>query len=144
MNQRTKIAAAVATGLLVMVGCDSPDKVSGRLDDTKHVAAKYRTATRTVDVTRTKCRNVVKTSMIGKTTVTRTEVQCSPVKVGTRTEQYTESVRPARWCIELDNVNGKGRRDNRWYEVNAATYRAWSGKEEGTKIKDMTVIRKGC
>lgn len=129
----TTLAACAGGG-----GATAPT-ASGRLDDTKHVrgsAAKTTTATRTVPTYTTQC----KTTKVGKSSSTR----CNKVQTGTRTETYTKVLKPskpAKWCVELDRVNG---RDDVWFRVTADTFNKWHGQREGKKVRRMPYLSEGC
>lgn len=150
INRSAVSSALTATAaLFVLASCGGGgNSVSGNLDDTKHKAVKFKSAVRSVDVTRKQCSSarVKHTSGSGKTKRTwyANETKCRNVKVGTRTERYRKTVSAAKWCVELDNVNGKKSDDDQWYTVSQVTYLKWSDRDEGIRIKDMGYLRSGC
>ncbi|MEV3856024.1 hypothetical protein AB0J38_17075 [Streptomyces sp. NPDC050095] len=72
---------------------------------------------------------------------TETSQDCKKVQHGTET--YTRVLRRARWCVELDNVGGKPKKDDVWYEVSSADYHRASGIAEGKKIT-FEPVGTGC
>lgn len=150
-NRRAVASALTATAALFVLsscGSDGGNSVSGNLDDTKFRAAKFRSAERTVNVTSTRCSNVKVKHTSGSGKAARTwyadERKCKDVKIGTRKEHYRKTVAAAKWCVELDNINGKKSDDDQWYAVSQATYLKWAGRNEGTKVKNMDYTRSGC
>lgn len=133
MNRKTSaLVAGTATALVFgLVGCGAsePSKVSGALDDVKHlrsVAAKTKQVPKTKKVCTRRVKGVCKSS------ATRPD--------GTKTETI-KPAKPARWCVELDNVNGDKDRDDVWFEVSSGTYNKWDDEDEGVKVVDMTYSR---
>ncbi|MCH0560245.1 hypothetical protein [Streptomyces sp. MUM 16J] len=124
--RRTALALAVLAAAAALTTCDGASSVSGRLDGTRHLPQQTRRATRPRMVKR--CRpgttRVRHTSGRGskKRTWYTTEhtTVCSKVRQGTET--YRKVIRPERWCVELDDVNGKKSRDEIWYQVERGTY----------------------
>ncbi|MCI3278109.1 hypothetical protein [Streptomyces cylindrosporus] len=107
-----------------------PETVSGLRDTVRHVSRKTVSDTRAHLVR--KCapatRRVRHTSRSGTGSHRTTRVwystehyrSCKKVRQGT--ERYQRVVRPERWCVSLDDVNGVGSRDDVWYRVTRETY----------------------
>ncbi|SCF77316.1 hypothetical protein [Streptomyces sp. Ncost-T10-10d] len=138
------------SGLRDGTASSPPDRtVSGLRDDIRHITRKTATGTRprTVERCTTRVRKVKHTSSTGSTRKTRTWYtndsykDCEKVQQGTRS--YTRVVRPARWCVELDNVGGNPAEDDVWYEVESAVYHKATQIEEGSKLS-FTPLRRGC
>ncbi|QNJ57691.1 hypothetical protein SEA_KEANU_86 [Streptomyces phage Keanu] len=162
MNRKASaiIAGLTATAALGLVGCsgDDPAKASGLRDDVKHVKATKavtKPATRTVvdyrNDCQTKFRTVTKSSGTGTSRRTWTEQEpyqdCTKVRVGTHQESYTKTVKaakPAKWCVELDDVNGDKDADDQWFRVSSGVYADQAAKNEGAKVTDMEYQHKGC
>jgi hypothetical protein len=129
----------------------SPDTVSGLRDSVRHLAAKTTRATRPHLVR--KCtsatRQVRHTQRTGtgthRTTRTwyTTERYQSCKKVRSGTETYTRTVRPQRWCVSLDNVDGDTARDDVWYQVTPATYGTARDANEHARM-EFTPTGTGC
>ncbi|QIY97221.1 hypothetical protein HEP87_28565 [Streptomyces sp. S1D4-11] len=129
----------------------SPDTVSGLRDSVRHLAAKTTRATRPHLVR--KCtsatRQVRHTQRAGtgthRTTRTwyTTERYQSCKKVRSGTETYTRTVRPQRWCVSLDNVDGDTARDDVWYQVTPAAYGKARDADEHARM-EFTPTRTGC
>ncbi|MFJ7490850.1 hypothetical protein ACIQZB_06270 [Streptomyces sp. NPDC097727] len=125
--------------------------VSGLRDDIRHITRKTATGTRPRMVERctTRVRKVEHTSSTGRGSTRKTRTwytddsyeDCKKVQQGTRS--YTRVVRPARWCVELDNVGGNPAEDDVWYEVESAVYHKATQIEEGGKLS-FTPLRRGC
>jgi hypothetical protein len=138
---RTATAAVTAALAIVLAGCSGDDTrtASGRLDDTKYtkaVKAVTTTDTRTVPTYENKCKTTRSKN--------RSTTSCSRVKTGTKTETYTRTLKPgksAKWCVELDGVNG---RDDVWFRVSQSTHAKWNDKPEGVKVNKMPYTAKGC
>lgn len=159
MNRNAVTAGISAILLLGLVGCSAgssgdDNRVFGRLDDVKHIKASKavtKPSTRTVvDYERTcSMKPVVKSSGSGKTrrTWTETKQDCNRTRVGSHQVAYTKVVKPAkpaRWCVELDNVNRDSNADDQWFTVDALVYNKWADRREGSKVKRMPYLRKGC
>lgn len=151
MNRKTAAALTGSATALVLgaVGCSGGTAtVSGNRDDVKHVMAITRAATRPVyrNECQTKWRTVSKTTGSGKTRSTSTSRQsyqdCHQVQSGT--ENYTKTVTPEKWCVELDNVNGDKTADDRWYNVTSSTYHKWASRRGGAVINKMIFNHSGC
>ncbi|MFF4205706.1 hypothetical protein ACFYZ8_34220 [Streptomyces sp. NPDC001668] len=111
----------------------STDKVAGLRDDLRHVTRKVQHGTRPRLV-----RTCTKPTLGKRKSRTRT---CTWVRRGT--EPYTRVVRPERFCVELDNVNGEPTRDDIWFEVDRATYTRAQGVTEGDRIA-FEALASGC
>ncbi|MFG2624364.1 hypothetical protein [Streptomyces sp. NPDC048473] len=129
-----------------------PDRtVAGLRDDIRHITRKTATGTRPRMVERctARVRKVKHTSSTGKGRTRKTRTwytndsykDCKKVQQGTRS--YTRVVRPARWCVELDNVGGNSARDDVWYEVESAVYHKATQIKEGAGLT-FTPLRRGC
>ncbi|MGW1976470.1 hypothetical protein [Streptomyces sp. NPDC001889] len=127
------------------------ESVKGLRDDVRHVAKKTENATRPHMVTT--CTTVPKrvkhtsSSGSGKRRTTRTwytteqSKSCTTVEQGTET--YKRTVRPERWCVELDDVNGDRNRDDVWFRVTPDTYDKTLATPEGDLV-EITPSGKGC
>ncbi|MGW1500503.1 hypothetical protein ACWCQW_18300 [Streptomyces mirabilis] len=129
----------------------SPDTVSGLRDSVRHLAAKTTRATRPhlVKKCTSATRQVRHTQRTGtgthRTTRTwyTTEHYQSCKKVRAGTETYTRTVRPQRWCVSLDDVDGDTARDDVWYQVTRATYAEARGTDEHARM-EITPSGTGC
>ncbi|MFF1562523.1 hypothetical protein ACFVY1_03165 [Streptomyces sp. NPDC058293] len=119
------------------------DHVRGLYDAVRHLPRKTVKATRAhmVKECDPATRKVKHTSRSGSGKRKRTRTwytterynQCHKVRKGS--ERYTRVVRPERWCVRLDDVNGKSRKDDRWFRVSPATYSEVHGKAEHARVK---------
>ncbi|MFI0966458.1 hypothetical protein ACH4S8_34460 [Streptomyces sp. NPDC021080] len=66
---------------------------------------------------------------------------CKQVRTGTET--YRRVVRPQRWCVSLDDVNGDPEKDDVWYRVSATTYNTAVGTDKHARM-DFTPTGSGC
>jgi hypothetical protein len=147
MKVRTAGVVGVSA-LALLVGCSSETpKASGLVDgDTKHTAAVKAVAAKTHKTSKQeqkykkectrrvkgKCKATVKVPDGFKTvTVTVTDKPGKPYKA-------------AKYCVQLDNVNGHKDDDDVWYNVSGTTYTAYKLKSEGNEIKDMEYNHEGC
>lgn len=64
-------------------------------------------------------------------------------KTYTGTKVVTKVLRNETWCVQLDNLNGKRRKDNRWFTVTSTVYLKAAGMVEGKRIS-FTPIHSGC
>jgi hypothetical protein len=147
MRRSALFVAILAVGA-ALAGCDSePRTVSGVLYDTRHVAEQTRAATRPHMVKR--CHSATKRvrHTSGSGAAKRTWYTNEPTTVCTRvrqgTETYREVVRPERWCIELNDVNGKKTKDFLWYRVSRNMYNRTSGVKAGSHLT-IEPDRDGC
>lgn len=107
-----------------------PDSVSGRRDAVRHLPVRTARAIRPHLVRKctTGTRRVRHTSSSGTGTRRRTRTwytteryrSCRKVRSGT--ESYRRVVRPEKWCVRLDDVDGDKARDDVWYRVTSAVY----------------------
>ncbi|MFK0023672.1 hypothetical protein [Streptomyces sp. NPDC090798] len=129
----------------------SPDTVSGLRDSVRHLARKTTRATRPhlVKQCTSATRQVRHTQRTGtgthRTTRTwyTTERYQTCKKVRRGTETYTRTVRPQRWCVSLDNVDGDPAKDDVWYQVTPATYDEARGTDEHARM-EFTPSGTGC
>lgn len=131
MKRNGFIAVASAGAVaLMLTACGEAPKVDGVQDDTRHRAA----VTQRVQVqdTSRQCASYKN----GKCTSWRT--------VNTGSHWETRTVRPERWCVELDNVNGDRGRDDVWFTVSFGTYNDATDRDEGDQVTDMPYQREGC
>ncbi|MER6332883.1 hypothetical protein ABT298_26905 [Streptomyces sp. NPDC001034] len=124
---RTTLTAAVLVIAAALGGCDDePRKVSGLLDSTRHVHALTGLATRAHMVKRCHSGSKRVRHTSGRGGDKRTWYTDEPTTVCTKVRQGTETyrrvIRPERWCIRLDDVDGKDSRDDVWYRVDNNTY----------------------
>ncbi|MFJ9814179.1 hypothetical protein ACIRU3_02715 [Streptomyces sp. NPDC101151] len=127
------------------------DTVSGLRDTVRHLSAKTARATRPHLVRKctTGTRRVRHTSSSGTGTKRKTRTwystehyrDCKKVRSGTET--YRRLVRPEKWCVRLDDVDGVRTRDDVWYEVTDVTYRDALGTDEHARM-EFTPAGTGC
>ncbi|MER7394717.1 hypothetical protein ABT381_04280 [Streptomyces sp. NPDC000151] len=123
------------------------DGVTGLRAGVRHVTKKTVKATRPHKVK--KCtlatKRVKHTKRSGRTKktwyTTERYDKCRKVRQGTET--YRRVVRPERWCVKLDDVNGRRGKDDVWYRVTHATYTTALGKDEHDRMR-FTPTRTGC
>lgn len=144
MNRKMNAVAVGTTALVLsLTGCfggdDEGGKASGLFDEVKHSAYKAgkpaKTHTRTVTGTKQQC------------TGTGTKRVCTTVpdvKTETVTDRPAVAAKPAKWCVELDDVNGNKDDDDQWFTVTSEVHGAHADKNEGAKVTDMKYLRKGC
>ncbi|MFF2205604.1 hypothetical protein [Streptomyces sp. NPDC058145] len=128
-----------------------PDTVSGRRDTVRHLSVKTARATRPHLVRKctTGTRRVRHTSSSGTGTRRRTRTwytterhqSCRKVRSGT--ESYRRVVRPEKWCVRLDDVDGDRARDDIWYRVTSAVYDDALGTNEHARM-EFTPAGTGC
>lgn len=140
---RATIAGTTAALALTLTGCfggdDEGGKASGLRDDVKHTAYKAgkpaKTHTKTTTGTKRQC------------TGTGTKRVCTTVpdvKTETVTDRPAVPAKPAKWCVELDDVNGNQDDDDQWFTVTSGVYADQVTKNEGAKVTDMKYLHKGC
>ncbi|MFJ3639455.1 hypothetical protein ACIPRD_06870 [Streptomyces sp. NPDC090108] len=122
--------AAVLLSTLTACGLDAPDPVSGLKDDLRHVPRKTAPATRPHLVKQCSAEDVRvgHSSTTGSRGHRRTRTwyttehrrTCHDVRQGT--ESYTKEIRPERWCVRLDDVNGDRGQDDVWFRVDHGDY----------------------
>lgn len=148
---RAPLAVAFLVGALTACGSLGERTVSGLRDDVQYWPEKTVADRRPHMVKQCTIGNerVKHTSSTGSGKSRRTQSwytterrqSCKNVQKGT--ERYNRVVRHTRWCVELDNVNGKSSRDDRWFEVNASTYHTAVNTKEGDKLS-FTPLSSGC
>lgn len=145
---KTGVVATGITGAFLITACSGGTAtVSGNLDGTHYLPSRPAVttiATHQVPVYSRHCTTKSKTVTTGtgkfKKTSSKTYQDCKNVRTGYRTEHYTHVLRgaqSAKYCVELDNVNGHKNKDNVWYEVDASTFHKWAYKHEGAKVRKM-------
>ncbi|MFI6876816.1 hypothetical protein ACIBL6_25610 [Streptomyces sp. NPDC050400] len=126
---------------------DRDDKVSGVRDAVRHTTRKTAKGTRPhyVKKCETETRKVKHTQRKkGRTRTWYTTDRyrdCDKVRKGTET--YTRVVRPERWCVRLDDLNGKKAKDDVWFRVAPAVYSKVNGADDRTRVT-FEPISKGC
>ncbi|MFJ8822811.1 hypothetical protein ACIREE_13615 [Streptomyces sp. NPDC102467] len=126
---------------------DRPVKVAGLRDSVRHVGRKTARSTRPhlVKKCATDTRKVKHTRRSkGRTKTwyaTEKHQDCKKVRKGTET--YTRVVRQERYCVRLDDVNGKPRKDDVWYRVRPATYSEVNGADDRAKVT-FEPVAQGC
>ncbi|KOV63539.1 hypothetical protein [Streptomyces sp. MMG1121] len=131
----------------------TPDAVAGLRDSVRHVTRRTTTATRPhlVKTCTTKTREVrhSTSSGSGKKRHTRTWYtddhyqDCHQVRHGTET--YRREVRPERWCVRLDDVNGDPGRDDVWFRVTRTDYDTASTADDRARLRFVPVFPdNGC
>jgi hypothetical protein len=120
-----------------------PDVVHGLRDTVRHMPRKTTDATRAHLVR--KCtpttERVRHTTRSGTGTHRTTRVwyttahheSCRKVRQGT--ERYRRVVRPERWCVSLDDVNGHTSQDDVWYRVTRETYDQVLAADEHARVE---------
>ncbi|MFE5004769.1 hypothetical protein ACFRJ3_09045 [Streptomyces sp. NPDC056696] len=119
------------------------DQVRGLYDAVRHLPRKTVKGTRAhmVKECDPATRKVKHTSRSGSGTRKRTRTwyttehykQCHKVRKGSET--YTRVVRTERWCVRLDDVNGKRAKDDLWFRVSPATYSEVRNKDVHARVK---------
>lgn len=139
MNRITRATLAGTSAALVLglVGCSGGStEVKGKRDDLRQIAAKVEKSH--TEVKPNKVRECAAKDKKGNCTRWR------EVTRGTKSVKVVDSpAKPAVWCVELDNVNGKSTRDDRWYEVTSTVYQDMADKNEGDKVK-FKYLTTGC
>ncbi|MEV5608538.1 hypothetical protein [Streptomyces sp. NPDC052225] len=126
---------------------DKDVKVTGLRDSVRHVTRRTRKASRPhyVKKCETESRRVRHTSRSkGRTRTwytTESYRDCEKVRKGTET--YTRVVRKERWCVRLDDVDGKPKRDDVWYRVSPATYSQVNGADDRAEVS-VEWLSQGC
>lgn len=126
----------LAVGGLLIAACSSgPSTVKGKRDDLRQISA---VSEQSHYKTEAKTKRVCVSRKNGRCTsyVTRPD--------GTkRVKVIDRKAKPAVWCVELDDVNGKRTRDDRWYEVTSTVYLKMAHKNEGDRVK-FNYLATGC
>lgn len=131
------LVAGLVTGGLLVASCSSgPTTVKGKRDDLRQITA---VAERShIEVKPNKVRECVAKDKKGKC------IRWDMVTRGTKSVKVIDrKAKPAVWCVELDDVNGKRTRDDRWYEVTSTVYLKMAHKNEGDKVK-FEYLTTGC
>ncbi|MEU8028689.1 hypothetical protein AB0C13_08600 [Streptomyces sp. NPDC049099] len=122
---RTRLGAAGLTALLLaaLTACggtsdDAPDPVHGLKDTVRHTARTTTRATR---------------PHLVKHCTTGTHRTCRKVQDGTET--YRKELRPERWCVRLDAVDGDRKRNDVWYRVDRADYDRIMAADDHTSVQ---------
>ncbi|EST29475.1 hypothetical protein [Streptomyces roseochromogenus] len=123
-------AAAHPGTAAAVTASPSPDPVRGIKDTVRHLTRRTTRATRPRLVRRctTGTRQVRHTARSGSGSHRRTRTwyttehyqNCQKVRSGTET--YRKELRPERWCVRLDDVNGDRKRDDVWFRVDRTDY----------------------
>ncbi|GAA2302769.1 hypothetical protein OKJ48_35645 [Streptomyces kunmingensis] len=126
---------------------DRPVEIAGVRDSVRHVTRRTTKGTRPhlVKKCATDTRKVKHTRRSkGRTKTwysTERHQDCKKVRKGTET--YTRVVRQERWCVRLDDVNGKPAKDDVWYRVRPATYSEVNEADARAKVT-FEPIEQGC
>ncbi|QNR52025.1 hypothetical protein phiRKBJ001_83 [Streptomyces phage phiRKBJ001] len=129
---RLKGMALVPVAALALTACgaDGPSEVTGTRDDVRKVAAVKEVSHRQQDTKRVCTRRI--------------NGSCKSYRNDTVWRKVVDRPgRPARYCVELDNVNGDVGRDDVWYTVHQHDYIKALFKAEDAGLK-FTPIREGC
>lgn len=142
---KTAVFTAGIAGALALTACSGggTSTVSGRLDDTKYVKSVKAIPAKTHKETRKEPKNKRECSRYQKGVCKsyRTVSDGFRTVTVTVTDKPGSSGKAAKYCVELDDVNGHNDQDDQWYEVSWSTYQKWSGKDEGVKVKKMEYQR---
>lgn len=144
MNRKAIATAGVAVLAATLTACGGSgvvtlDAVEGNRDDLRYV--KQVTKMRQVDIKSRQCRVVTDTRVVNGKSKVVASTKCKDVKVGTRQEAY--QVKPPKWCVELDAVNGEATKNDQWFQVDYGTYQLAGEMTEGTRI-NFTPLAEGC
>lgn len=131
------LAVGLVTGGLLIAACNSgPVEVKGKRDDLRQISAVAEKSH--TEVKPNKVRECAAKDKKGKCT------RWHEVTRGTKSVKVIDRrAKPAVWCVELDDVNGKRRRDDRWYEVTSTVYLKMAHKSEGDRVK-FQYLTTGC
>ncbi|MQY35949.1 hypothetical protein SRB17_39450 [Streptomyces sp. RB17] len=159
--KRLRTAGVTALLLAALAACggghggddSGPDPVYGLKDSLRHVTRKTTQATRPHMVKRctTGTHQVRHTSRSGsgshrstRTWYTTEHYQdCHKVQYGT--ERYRRELRPERWCVRLDDVNGNRKRDDVWYRVDRVDYNHTLDADDHTRVTFVPISSStGC
>lgn len=137
--RRTALVASVLVIAAALGACGGgPRRVSGQLDSTRHVPEATRLAHRPhlVRHCRSGSKRVRHTS--GSGSRKRTWYTDEPTTVCAKEQQGTETYRQVvhqeRWCVSLDDVDGKESRDDVWYRVSRSTYQNALQLKAGSRL----------
>lgn len=130
MRIRNVAIAGALVLTLAACGDDGPSEVSGIRDDVRKVSA-VKEKSHQERTSSTKCTRRVK----GKCKSSETTKGWKKV--------VDRHAKPARYCVELDDVNGDAGKDDVWYTVGQTDYNKASLKDEGDAVK-FTPLHSGC
>ncbi|MEU7639712.1 MULTISPECIES: hypothetical protein [unclassified Streptomyces] len=123
------------------------DGVFGLRAGVRHLVKQTTTGTRPHLVTTCTpaTRQVKHTKRSGRTKKTwySTEHYQDCRKTARGTETYRRVIRPERWCVRLDDVNGNPKKDAVWYRVTSATYHQALGTDAHARLR-FTPTGTGC
>ncbi|MFF7354915.1 hypothetical protein ACFZA1_19960 [Streptomyces filipinensis] len=131
----------------------SPNPVRGLKDTVRHITRKTTRATRPhlVRHCTTSTRRVSHTSTSGSGSHRRTRTwyttehsrDCRKVPSGTET--YRRELRPERWCVRLDDVNGDRTQDDLWVRVARVDYDRVLGADDHSRVQVVPLVpNTGC
>lgn len=125
----------------------TPQTVTGLRDTVRHVTRQTTRATRPhlVRTCTTKTREVRHSAGSGTGRKRRTRTwyttdhyqDCRSVPHGT--ESYRRVVRPERWCVRLDDVNGDRKRNDVWYRVTHVDYDTADAADDHARLRFVPV-----
>ncbi|MEV5873684.1 hypothetical protein AB0L75_05505 [Streptomyces sp. NPDC052101] len=126
-------------------GSPSPTQnpVHGLKDTLRHVTRRTTLATRPHLVRRctTGTRQVRHTTSSGSGSHRRTRTSYTTEhyqscrKVPNGTETYRRELRPERWCVRLDDVNGNRKQDDTWFRVDRLDYDHVLDADDHTRVQ---------
>lgn len=129
---RIRNVAIAGALMLTLAACgdDGPSEVRGTRDDVRKIAAVKEKSHKEQTSTRQCTRKV--------------NGKCKSYKIvkGWKTV-IDRHAKPARYCVELDNVNGDAGKDDVWYTVGQADYTKALFKAEDAGLK-FTPLHSGC
>jgi hypothetical protein len=131
----------------------SPHPVHGLKDTLRHLTRKTTRATRPhlVRQCTTSTRRVGHSSASGSGSRRRTRTWYTTEhyrtchKVPSGTETYRKELRPERWCVRLDDVNGDRAQDDVWYRVDRMDYDRVLAADDHARVQFVPLFPKtGC
>jgi hypothetical protein len=145
MKVRTALVG-LGIGAMVLTACGGPAKASGSFDETKYKASvkAVKEISHTVKVKEKKTKSVCTRKVNGVCKSHRTVSDGFKLVDKKVIDKHGKPGKPAKYCVELDNVNGKSDQDDVWFTVSHVTYLKYFGKDEGVPVKDMEYNHKGC
>ncbi|MEU9474473.1 hypothetical protein [Streptomyces sp. NPDC048191] len=156
-DKRVRVAGVTAVLLALLAACggghDGDDTVHGLKDTLRHVTRKTTPATRPHMVRNctTRTHRVGHSSRSGSGSHRRTRTwytteryqDCHRVRHGTET--YRKEIRPERWCVRLDDVNGNRKKDDVWYRVDRTDYNRVLDADDHARVQFVPVFpATGC